>query len=59
MRLFEQVEGKVMQEDGNQALPANVFPSFSRSGVQGDVNKTSKFNDRGNTTTILYATVYV
>jgi hypothetical protein len=28
MRLFEQVEAKVMQEDGNQALPANVFISF-------------------------------
>jgi hypothetical protein len=47
MRLFKQVEAKIMQEDDNQAVPL-----FSRSGVQGDVNKTSKCNDRGNTTTI-------
>jgi hypothetical protein len=51
MRLFEQVEGKIIQDD-NQALPANVFPFFSRSRVQGDANNTSKCNDRGNTATI-------
>jgi hypothetical protein len=47
MRLFEQVGAKIMQEDDNQAVPL-----FSRSGVQGDVNKTSKCNGRWNTTTI-------
>jgi len=39
MRLLEQVEAKIMPEDDTQALPANVFPFFSRSGVQGDANK--------------------
>jgi hypothetical protein len=32
------LEEKIIKEDDNQALPANVFPLFSRSGVQGNAN---------------------